>query len=1706
MKTLALLLPLIFATSAAHADPQLTSWLTANSGKYSRAYPTSADRTSGNALTAWTNHTTAPAYSDVYEVSYSTSWVYTKYTGLPSYVIGPWLNPQGATSNFYPVTQSVIRRFPRTPTVPATTAKSNVAAGTSGILVNGVAAFNSLDGKAWDGSAIQGGAQHFSATYYWHQVAPVAEAFNFDYSLGHQLPAGLYHNHQNPTALRYQLGDHVDYNSTTKNYSESAATVTAHSPLLGYAHDGYPIYGPYGYSTAMSSSSGLRRMVSGFAKRNGGTTGVDTVTSATTTLPTWYIRYRTNHSLATGTVPARSTDTTTYPIGQFAQDYSYLGDLIKTGSTYYAQGTDFDLDEYNGRTCVTPEYPSGTYAYFITIDSSGNSVFPYIFNFEHYGSATGGTVTSITESVTSQTLAGPATAITLNGTPSASGGNVTLTWNSVEGSAYTVENSTNQFSWTTRTTGLAATSNSTTTSNSIATIGSSGTEYGRVTRTALATYDVPTVASAVTTSQTGTGTYSAGANNAPTLTTISTLTGATNGSAYTIDYATLAAAANEADADGNAISFRVEVVSNGTLTKSGSAVTAGTTLLSTGESLVWTPSGTGTIQAFTVKAYDGAAASSTAVAVNVTVGAANNAPTLTTISTLTGGTEDTALSISYATLAAAADEADLDGNAISFRVEAVSSGTLTKSGSAVTAGSTLLSTGESLVWTPASNANGTLAAFTVKAYDGTAVSSTAVTVNVSVAAVNDGPTLTAITTLTGAALNTAFTISYTTLAAAADEADADGTTPSFRVEAVSAGTLTKGGTAVTAGTTTLASGESLVWTPATGFTGTTAAFTVKAHDGTLTSATAISVNVTVGASTADIRLTSWYTANSGKYARISETDAEAVAGTTKTTWTRTTGGFTLAQTTPTYAGPTQIDYSTSWVYVRTGSLATYNMGPWYNNAAKSQLFINVPKNQGFIIRIPRTTTIPTTKTQINGLNIGGVQQPAGGYYVDGVAIYDPTDGFSYSGGTETSPGTGQWHRDAYVNESITFDYSMAHQQNTGVYHNHANPIALRHQLGDAVSFNNTTKQYAETLSPTQHSPIIGWMIDGLPVYGPYGYSTATDANSGVRRMVGGFVKRDGTTTGVDNITTAGRTLPAWMLRNNNNTAATGPTVSTTYPLGRYIQDWAYLGDLVKAGGGNYTQGTDFDLNEYNVRYCVTPEFPSGTWAYFLNISSTGTPQFPYMCNRWFYGTPTGGKVNSVAETVTNHMLGGPNRPLSITNTSVSSPNVTLTWDAVEGGTYSVDASADNTNWTSKATGLPVSAANTKSNSHATLGSTGTEYARVNRTALATYDTTGVVTPTVAQTTSTSFALATLNVAPTLTTINPLANGTEDIAYNITYAAVAAAADEADSNGDAISFKVVEVFSGTLTKNGSAVIAGTWLSSGDTFVWTPPANANGLNYPMSVQAYDGSLASANAVGVPINLTPVNDAPTISSNSLGFAILNTQTFEFTYSNFVLHAPATDAEGDTISYRIESVPAGTLTKNGGAVIPGTTTVGTGETIIWTPPAGTTTGSFTAFTAKAWDGSLASTNTVTITVNVSPITATLSGWASTFALTAADADETADPDNDGRSNALEYTMGSDPTVSDVATRPITSSVSGGYFTMTFSRYDDSEQDMFLQAQYSTNLTTWTTISIGGASTTSGGVIITVTENGTGLDTISVQVPVGANTRMFSRINTGID
>ena len=113
-----------------------------------------------------------------------------------------------------------------------------------------------------------------------------------------------------------------------------------HSPILGYAYDGHPIYGPFA-------------VVDGKKK---------------------YIEssYR---KLASQRVDGPNINI--YPAGFFIEDFTYV------------EGTG-DLDEHNGRFAATPEFPNGVYAYYTTVEeievnnpnspfnNSRTPLFPYV--------------------------------------------------------------------------------------------------------------------------------------------------------------------------------------------------------------------------------------------------------------------------------------------------------------------------------------------------------------------------------------------------------------------------------------------------------------------------------------------------------------------------------------------------------------------------------------------------------------------------------------------------------------------------------------------------------------------------------------------------------------------------------------------------------------------------------------------------------------------------------------------------------------------------------------------------------------------------------------------------------------------------------------------------------------------------------------------------------------------------------------------------------------------------------------------------------------------------------------------------------------------------------------------------------------------------------------------------------------------------------
>jgi len=135
---------------------------------------------------------------------------------------------------------------------------------------------------------------------------------------------------------------------------------------------------------------------------------------------------------------------------------------------------------------------------------------------------------------------------------------------------------------------------------------------------------------------------------------------------------------------------------------------------------------------------------------------------------------------------------------------------------------------------------------------------------------------------------------------------------------------------------------------------------------------------------------------------------------------------------------------------------------------------------------------------------------------------------------------------------------------------------------DLIKVNNT-----EQLS-TKHSPIIGWAYDGNPIYGPYGYIT----------------KRGGVISPMK----SGYELNSSQQRPN-------------FPLGFFVEDYVYS-----------EKSDETVLDQNNGRFCVTPEFPNGTYAYFATINYTSSdnsgpfvnyrrPVFPYLIGDAFKSIP-----------------------------------------------------------------------------------------------------------------------------------------------------------------------------------------------------------------------------------------------------------------------------------------------------------------------------------------------------------------------------------------------------------------------------------------------------------------------------------------------------
>ena len=202
---------------------------------------------------------------------------------------------------------------------------------------------------------------------------------------------------------------------------------------------------------------------------------------------------------------------------------------------------------------------------------------------------------------------------------------------------------------------------------------------------------------------------------------------------------------------------------------------------------------------------------------------------------------------------------------------------------------------------------------------------------------------------------------------------------------------------------------------------------------------------------------------------------------------------------------------------------------------------------------------------------------------------------------EFTPEVFKWNKNLEYELASRYDNAKGYvftgynNQFGGEYAHLSDPKELRYVVGDNVFLNPVTQQFQELESNFQHSPIIGWAFDGNPIYGPYAYIDPTDQNSGIRRLRTSYKLKE-------NVVYDEATNP-------NPARVDGPLLST-YPAGTFVADYFY----------DFQSG---DLDNYNGRFCKTPEYPDGTYAYFITIdaSDTGVPEFPYILGPQFNSLP-----------------------------------------------------------------------------------------------------------------------------------------------------------------------------------------------------------------------------------------------------------------------------------------------------------------------------------------------------------------------------------------------------------------------------------------------------------------------------------------------------
>jgi len=258
------------------------------------------------------------------------------------------------------------------------------------------------------------------------------------------------------------------------------------------------------------------------------------------------------------------------------------------------------------------------------------------------------------------------------------------------------------------------------------------------------------------------------------------------------------------------------------------------------------------------------------------------------------------------------------------------------------------------------------------------------------------------------------------------------------------------------------------------------------------------------------------------------------------------------------------------------SLIIDNPGEYYSSPPLIRIRDNAGKG-----RFADFTAVVNTDGKITGF----VKIEEGNFYNQDTVIVDV---IPVGRGAAGIPYLKEWNKNRFVKYSSKLDteYGYIFENYNNVleygYAHVGNPKALRVILSDNIDLAGSEP------STKTHSPIIGFAYDGNPIYGPFGHQDPLNPQSPIVRMTSSY--------------------------SLNGNRPQGPALSA-YPIGSFVNDYRYVH---KSGS----------LDENNGRFCITPDYPQGTYAYFLTINSNQIPQFPYFVGENFYSLPVDSNYNS----------------------------------------------------------------------------------------------------------------------------------------------------------------------------------------------------------------------------------------------------------------------------------------------------------------------------------------------------------------------------------------------------------------------------------------------------------------------------------------------